>query len=249
MDLICTSLYYLVDGLALLLVSYSLYKGTWRRLVVPLGYLFGLLLIDGIARRYVLYCYGVKSSQYATFYWLTDVALALGAFLVVWAFFYRACANDEKIWYVIRLVLCFVFFLVVGISLLALTRNSAHLEHSSAQILNNFFFEFQQNLYFTCLVLNTLLYIMMQHFEVADDELQLLVCGMGLQFAGPAANFALASLAPLDYARTLYVFLGPLCTLGMLLTWFYAVGKIPKPAEARASGKLVPVLARSRRAA
>ncbi|MGD0696096.1 MAG: hypothetical protein ABSB82_14700 [Terriglobia bacterium] len=232
----------LVNGLALALLLYSVYKGSWKRLAAPLGYVFGLVLIDGVAREYVLYRYGLASDQYRSFYWLTDVALALGAFLVVGAFFYRACAHDVKMWRFVRLVLSFVFFLVLGISLSSLTRNSDNLR-------NAFFFEFQQNLYFTCLVLNTLLYIMMQQFGIADDELNLLVCGMGLQFAGPAANFALASLTSYETARALYSWFGPLCTLGMLLTWSYAVVKMPKPAEARTIGRLVPVLVRSRRVA
>ncbi len=237
-----TGFYILVQVLALALLAYSIYRGSGKRLAAPLSYLLSLLLIDGVARRYVLYHYGLKSPQYSSFYWLTDVALALGAFLVVCAFFYRACAHDVKMWRFVRLVLSFVFFLVLGISLSSLTRNSDNLR-------NAFFFEFQQNLYFTCLVLNTLLYIMMQQFGIADDELNLLVCGMGLQFAGPAANFALASLTSYETASAVYAWFGPLCTLGMLLTWSYAVVKMPKPAEARTIGKLVPVLVRSRRAA
>ena len=57
-----------------------------------------------------------------------------------------------------------------------------------------FIIEFNQNLYFTCLVLNTLLYILLQQIDSADDELGLLVCGVGIQFAGPAATLALLTL-------------------------------------------------------
>jgi len=242
-----TGFFILVQGLALALLVFSVYRGSWKRLSAPLGYVFGLLLIDGVGRRYVLHRYGLTSEQYSSFYWLTDVALALGAFLVVCALFHRACAHDRKMWRFVRLVMACVFILVLGISLSALTRSSAHVENAHLQKV--FFFEFQQNLYFTCLVLNTLLYIMMQQFELADPELNLLVCGMGLQFAGPAANFALASLTPWQYASKLYDLFGPLCTLGMLAVWFYAVSRIPKPAPARARGKLVPILARSRSAA
>jgi len=230
-----SGLYLLVDAAAFALLAFFTYKGLWKRLPVPTGYLFALLLIDAFARRYVLYHYGIDSGEYRYFYWLTDVALALGAFLLICTFFHRACGRDERMWRFLRLFLVFVFLLVFGITLFSLSRNIE-------RVYTRFIIDFQQNLYFTCLVLNTLLYIMMQQIESTDEELQMLVCGTGLQFAGPAANLALLFIThSQSYAISLYALVNPLCTMGMLLTWFYAVVKMPKPAEARASKKLVPV--------
>ncbi|HEV2232581.1 MAG TPA: hypothetical protein VGV68_04150 [Terriglobia bacterium] len=233
--------YYLVQALVLGLLILLVYRGLWKRLAGVSTYLFALLLIDGISRRYVFYHFGVESLQYYYFYWLTDVALTLGAFLLVCAFFHRACAiQEEKLWRFIRLFLVFVFVLVVGISAFSLSRNYDHL-------FSKFMFEFQQNLYFTCLVLNTLLYILLQQIETADDELGMLVCGMGLQFAGPAASFALKFLAPSnDFTDSLMHFIGPLCTLGMLLTWFYAVARLPKTVRVPASKQFVPAMVAGR---
>jgi hypothetical protein len=240
-------LYLLVDIFAFALLVFLTYRTLWKRLPALWAYLFAFLVIDGVARRYVLYHYGIKSTAYIYFYWITDAALALGLFLLICTFFQRACANESKLWQFLRLFLVFVFVLVLGISAFTLSRNYDNL-------FSRFIYEFNQNLYFSCLVLNTLLYIMMQQIENADDELHMLVCGLGLQFAGPAANFALMFLTPDNtsphlFAKLLFRFLGPLCTVGMLLTWFYAVVKMPKPAEARASMKLVPVVATSPRAA
>ena len=68
----------------------------------------------------------------------------------------------------------------------------------------------------------------------SDDELELLVCGMGIQFAAPAANFALMYLTPgSHFFMSVMQYVGPLCTLGMLGLCFYAV-RIPKAARARA---------------
>jgi hypothetical protein len=39
-----------------------------------------------------------------------------------------------------------------------------------------------------------MLYVMLQQLAIDDDELGLLVCGMGVQFAGEAAWFALLAL-------------------------------------------------------
>ena len=239
-----SALYYLVQGMVLGLFLFLFYKGNWKRLASVSAYLLALLLIDGVGRGYVLHYFGLNSIEYFYSYWLTDVALTLGAFLLVCTFFHRACAiQEEKMWRFIRLFLVFVFVLVLGISAFSLSRNYGNL-------FSKFMFEFQQNLYFTCLVLNTLLYILMQQIETADDELGMLVCGMGLQFAGPAASFALKFLMPgSGFAESLMDFVMPLCTMGMLLTWFYAVSRMPKAVRIPASKRLVPAMAARRQVA
>lgn len=219
------------------LVAFMACRHHTKRLASLFSYLVLLFAVDVVARPFVLYRFGASSQRYAYTYWLTDVLLALGAFLLICTLFRHTCAHEEKLWDFLRLLLVSVFVLVLGISLLSLSRNYSHL-------FTRFITEFQQNLYFTCLVLNTLLYLLMQQISSADEELQLLVCGLGIQFAGPAANFALMFLTPgQQYGGTLLAYLSPLCTLGMLLTWFYAVARMPKAAEVRAPGSAVQELA------
>ena len=135
--------------------------------------------------------------------------------------------RQEKWWAIMRLMLVFVFILVVAISALALTRNYT-------QLYTGFIVEFSQNLYFSCLVLNTLLYVMIQQLAIDDDELGLLVCGMGLQFAGEAACLALLHLTSGEnLARLVFSLLNPMCTLGMLLIWIYAIVKTPQAVPVR----------------
>lgn len=197
-------------------------RGMWPRLKGLCLYIVALFLVDGVARSAVLHYFGFASRQYSYFYWLTDVVLALGAFILICAFFRRACAGEEKLWRFTRLLLVFAFILVLAISALLLTRNYT-------QLFTGFIIEFSQNLYFTCLVLNTLLYLMIQQLGIDDEELGLLVCGMGVQFAGEAAFLALFHLTVGEnFARVLASFLSPVCTLGMLATWVYAIGKTPK---------------------
>ncbi|MGE5326754.1 MAG: hypothetical protein ACM3NO_06920, partial [Deltaproteobacteria bacterium] len=146
--------------------------------------------------------------------------------------FRRACTDQPKLWESVKLVLGFVFVLVVGVSLFAL---SSH----QNQILTRFIIEFEQNLYFTCLVLNTLLYILLKQTQSADEQLEFLVCGLGIQFAGSAASYALAFLAPLWAYRSVFNDVtAPLCTMGMLLTWFYAVARASKSARTAAAEEL-----------
>lgn len=225
-------LQYTVYALEAALVIYLIGRGHFKRLFGLSLYLGGLLFIDALARPFVLYRFGLASPQYAYVYWLSDTFLELTAFALVCALFRRACAEHEKLWESVKLVLGFVVVLVLGVSLFSL---SSH----ENQLLTRFIIEFEQNLYFTCLVLNTLLYILLQQTNSADEELGLLVCGLGIQFAGPAASYALVHLTPGWAFRTiLNNTVGQLCTMGMLLTWFYAVARMPKTGRVPATANL-----------
>ena len=211
------------------LVCFLIGRGHFKRLTGLSLYLGGLLVIDAVLRPIVLYRFGLNSPQYAYVYWPSDAFLELTAFGLVCALFRRACAHQEKLWEVVKLVLGFVFVLVLGISLFAL---SSH----QSQLLTRFIIEFEQNLYFTCLVLNTLLYLLLQQTNSVDEELGLLVCGLGIQFAGPAASYALLYLTPgWGYATLVNNTIGQLCTMGMLLTWFYAVARVTQAAPSLAT--------------
>jgi lysylphosphatidylglycerol synthetase-like protein (DUF2156 family) len=140
-------------------------------------------------------------------------------------------------WRFIRLLLALTFILVAVVSSVTFTHNYRHL------FLTYFIFEFNQNLYFTCLVLNTLLYLLLQHIRSTDDQLGLLVCGVGIQFAGPAATFALIHLTTGEgFAKSLAYFTMPLCTLGMLLVWAYAIVRV-KDSAIQVTPPEAPVLA------
>lgn len=199
-----------------------LYLGWGRQCKKQRAVFFGLfaLLIAGAGRDYTAYQFGLRSPQYFYVYWSTDYLLVISAFLLVWLFFRRACLCEEKMWRYIRLSLGFIFFLVVGISVLSISRNQDHL-------FTYFTIEFNQNLYFTCLVLNTLLYLLLQQIESTDDQLGLLVCGVGIQFAGPTATLALLHLTSgQHFAESLATSVMRLCTLGMLLVWAYAIVRV-----------------------
>jgi len=204
---------YLIEG------SLLLYLGWTRQWKKQRGIIFYLtaLLVAELGRAYAGYEYGLSSRQYYYVYWCTDFPLVLSTFLLVWVFFRRACCQAEKMWRYIRLILAFAVLLVAGISAVALSRNQDTL-------FSFFTVEFNQNLYFTCLVLNTLLYILLQQIQSTDEQLGLLVCGVGVQFAGPAAAFALDHITGgQQFAQSLVPSIMRLCTLGMLLVWGYAI--------------------------
>jgi len=238
-NLLASGVGYLVQIAEVGLLIYLLSHGLWKRHAGVLVYLLSLLAVDEVVRRYFFHRYGLNSLAYAYSYWLTDVLLALEAFGLICIFFRRACV--PQLWRVLRLSLIVVFILVAAISYLSLSHHKDNLLHS-------FIYEFEQNLFFTCVLLNTLLYIMLHQMGSADEQLALLVCGMGIQFAGPTAGLALVHLTVGgQLAYLLLHHLAPLCTLGMLLIWTYAVRRFTTVQEPnyRASGHrgTVPALA------
>ena len=229
---------YVLEAFLFLLL---LRRGEWKRQLGVSVYLVSLLVVDAFARPYFLYRYGLQSNPYGYCYWLTDILLALEAFGLMCFFFHRACARDPELWRLLRASLIVVFVLVAGISYLVISHNYDRVQRHS----DRFIYEFDQNLYFTCLVLNTLLFVLLQRIEDADQELGLLVCGMGIEFAGPAASLALVHVTsgwPAAYSLLGYVM--PVCTLGMLLVWLYAITASHKDAtEGSSSPMRVPILA------
>jgi len=210
-------------------------KGGWKRHAALALYVISFLVLDGIARPLYLYHYGFHSQQYKVCYWVTDLLLTLAAFLLIVTLFRRALSEESEWWQVARNVLGSVLLLVAVASYFGLEHNIQHL-------LAAFIAEFQQNLYFTCLVLNTILYGTVARFHLHDDELGLIVCGLGIQYAGPAANFALIHLTPgHQYFIALYSYIGPLSNVGMFLTWLYAVTRARRPALSMGSFKPVPI--------
>jgi len=221
-----------------LLLGVLLKRGHWRRLAGVCLYLILFLLLDGVVRNYTLVHYGLQSQnhEYYYVYWLTDVVLTVLGFALVCGFFHRACAGDDKMWHNLRPLLGFVFLLLAAVSYFMIASKFQH-------FYSEFIFQFQQNTYFACLVLTTLLYIMMQSSEVRDEELSMLVCGMGILFAAPAAGLAGHVLLPnSDVVKILNNHLDQLCMLGMLFTWWYAITKLPHGATVRAD---VPAVARA----
>jgi len=200
-----------------------------RRLTVSLWELSVYLLTAlgvGVARSYTLARYGFASAQYGHCYWTTDLLLVLAAFVLVASFFKRACSGNPEMWRYVSLLLGTVLVAIAGISYFSL---SSH----RGKIFSFFIVEFSQNLYFACLVLTTLLYLMTLKMAVADERLGLLVCGLGIEFAGPAAGMALIYLTGgNEIARLVGFYFVPLCDAGMILTWFYAISRVPSVASA-----------------
>ena len=212
-------LQYVGYALELALLMLLLSRKRIGRFQALCSYVAALFVVDAIGRGWVLHHYGASSNAYYYSYWLTDLLLTLGVFLLVCTFFRRACRERSEVWAFVRPTLTFVLVLVAVFSGLALGANYKHL-------LTRYIFEFNQDLYFTCLVLNTVLYLTIQKFRHENDELSLLVSGLGVQLAGQAAGSAMISLMlNQGAARTVMVYLSPLCFITMMSIWTYAIAR------------------------
>jgi hypothetical protein len=129
-----------------------------RRPISAALYLAGMLA-TGVARTYIVHRYGVRSTQYSDVYFRTDFLLVIGAFVLVCLFFRRACWHEEKMWRQVRLLLTFICVLVAG------HFRGFSFSTTISHLFTYFIIEFNQNLYFACLVLNTLLYLLLQQIE------------------------------------------------------------------------------------
>lgn len=215
-------LQYLGYAVEISVVVMLLARGRWKKYPEFFLYVLAYAGVDVVFRPAVISTYGVSSTQYSYCYWISDVALTLSAFLLICLFFKRACASKKEDWPFFRSILGAVFILIAAISYFSL---SSHYDH----LLSHFIVEFQQNLYFTCLVLNTLLYIKLAQTESVDEELSLLVCGLGIEFAGPAAGLAfwyLTGSGPVS--ETVVPLAAQLCTIGTYLVWLYAATRSPQ---------------------
>jgi hypothetical protein len=223
------ALQYADYALEVSLVAVLLLRGWWKRYPAFFAYLTSFAFIDAILRPTILYSYGRSSTQYLYGYYVTDIILTLGAFILICLFFRRACARKKDLWPVLRTMLIAVFVLVAFLSCFTMSEHFGHLAMSFAV-------ELSQNVYFACLVLNTLLYIMLQQVDCADEELNLLVCGLGLEFAGSAAAMALAALMPTWSDNVTFAsFVIQISALGMCLIWLYAATRNPEKASARSA--------------
>jgi len=221
------------------LLVYLLVRGYAKPLWELVLYLAMSVGVAG-SRSVTLAKYGLTSPQYGNCYWTTDLLLVLAAYVLIASFFRRACSHNQEMWQFVRLLLAAVLFAIGAVSYFSLSNHQG-------KLFSFFIVEFSQNLYFASLVLTTLLYLMTLRMDIADERLGMLVCGLGIEFAGPAAGLALIYLSRgAEISRVIGVYFFPLCDIGMILTWFYAISRIPSAAiTARPRIETAPAFARA----
>lgn len=226
--------------LTLIVVLFT--RGRWKQYRSLAFYFLGYVALDTLFRPTVLYVYGFTSLQYRYVYWISDVVITLGAFILICLLFRRASLEKPEAWSFLRSMLGAIFVIIAFISYSSI---ASHYDH----LFSRFIIDLQQNLYFACLVLNTLLYIMLLQWDSKDEQLSTLVCGLGIGFAGPAANMALMYLTPGGRdAGILLTLIIPLCSIAMCMVWLYALSsKVTENAPSKVSPALVPAHAHAQK--
>jgi hypothetical protein len=220
------------------LLGVLLFAGHWRKLPALTLYVACFAGVDALLRPLVQEAFGFSSSAYFYVYWISDVGLTLSTFLLVCLFFRQAFAKESKHWPAVRTGLIATFVLTGLVCYLSIESHYAHL-----YINFGFVMKFSQDLYFACLILITALFVLLQASEGAGDQLHLLVSGLGIQYAGPAAAMALDCVAS-GRANGVMKLAIEFCNLAMFLTWLYAVTRAAERAPAKNAPEVtrIPVL-------
>jgi hypothetical protein len=220
-------------ALEFVLLGALLFAGRWRKLRALSLYVLAFAGVDAVLRPISRATFGFSSLRYFYIYWISDVALTLATFLLVCLFFRQAFAKENKNWPSIRTGLIATFGLSGLVSYLTMKAHYAHLSIG-------FVIQFSQDLYFACLILITVLFIMLQASESAGEQLHLFVSGLGIQFAGPAAAMALDRLMA-GHASAMAEIIMQACNFAMFLTWLYAVTRAAERAPAKNAPEINPI--------
>jgi hypothetical protein len=188
-----------------------------------------LLLCDGVRFAFFKH-YGLQSKSYFYAYYSSDLCLVVLRYLVLLSVFNLVLRNSP-LWVQARRAFLGFFAVVAGMSY-------AMVSHNWSGPYSRLIFEFQQNLYFACVVLTVLLCATLAQLRVTDPVLRTIVYGLGVSAALLAGGNALGNvLSVLNLKAVLSESLWQSCavllgrmntiaTLSMLSLWCYALTRI-----------------------
>jgi hypothetical protein len=217
------------SGLALSFIALSVSKRAVGRHLSLNLYAAGLLLCDGV-RVAVLQHFGLSSKTYYYTYYSSDLCLVVLRYLVILSVFDLILRNSLLRVQARRAFLGF-FAIVAGMSY-------AIVSHNWSGPYTRLILEFQQNLYFACVVLTILLCATLSQLRLTNPVLRVFVYGLGvsaaLQAGGNAAGNMLSELnlrgaLSEPVWRSCAVVLGrmnTLATMSMLVLWCYALTRV-----------------------
>ncbi|MFQ5926488.1 MAG: hypothetical protein ACE5MH_03545 [Terriglobia bacterium] len=179
---------------------------------------------------YFIQTYGYESAAYFYFYFTGDVIGTTIAYLVVASLFDQMFRQSIFRDYV-RPTLAIFFFLVVGVSALAISRSISQF----SSVYTVFVTEFEQNMYFVGVLLTFLLWLSMMYLGAETRRFVLLVSGLGIYFTAHAASYAAIFLfRSVDPIATRAL---PIAYNLMVLVWLYAFLVVPEGEPARELGR------------
>jgi hypothetical protein len=217
------------EVLALTFLGLSVWKRGFSRFPYLTLYAFSLLACDAL-RFGFLNLYGMRSKQYFYAFYYSDFWLVMLRYVVILSVF-DLILRDSPFRLVARRAF-FAFFAFVGVISYAYLSSNTHNFYSKLVL------EFQQNLYFACVVLTVLLTVTLAHLRLTDPQLRMLVYGLGASAALQAGGYAFQNILPKEMQANwsaVVARLNPLATQAMLVLWCYALTGVTSPSKARDS--------------
>lgn len=193
---------------------------SFRRYIFLNLYMASSFLVT-VGRYLVLSHSGVKSHEYAYFYFYSDALLTIGLYFALLNL-YSLVFDEMKVERYLRLG---AVFLLGGTAWFSY----AVVQQSSHRILSHFAYELSQNLYFVGLVLTYVLWGAILKLRETRARLVQFVLALGVYFSAFAADYALRNLYP--NSQSVFHYLTPL--LGCILPAAWAFSFLRVSEEAR----------------
>jgi len=195
-------------------------RGAFRR-YLPLNLWMILELLSGVFRFYVLYSFGLQSSEYYYFYYYSEALTTIGLYFAL-SSLYAHVLEELKAKAYVRTG---AFLLLLGTAVFSylIVRQSAD------RMTTLFVVELSQNLYFVGLVLTYLLWGAILKLRETRTRLIQFVLSLGVLFSLFAANYAMRNLYP--NLQWLWGSLPQLFDCFLPLAWCYTFLKIPEEAR------------------
>jgi hypothetical protein len=185
-------------------------KHSFRRyLCLNLYMLFSFLVTVG--RYYMLFHYGLRSSEYKYFYYYSDAVLTIFLYLALITL-YLTVFDEIGVEKYVRLA---AVLLLVGTAVFSY----GVVQQSSNKMLTGFVYELSQNLYFVGLVLTYVLWGAILKLRESRTQLIQLVLSLGVYFSAFAATFALENMFP---TFQFFTYIVPVFGCLLPLAWAYA---------------------------
>lgn len=192
------------------MVVCAIAKHSFRRyLCLNLYMLFSFLVTVG--RYYMLFHYGLRSSEYKYFYYYSDAVLTIFLYLALITL-YLTVFDEIGVEKYVRLA---AVLLLVGTAVFSY----GVVQQSSNKMLTGFVYELSQNLYFVGLVLTYVLWGAILKLRESRTQLIQLVLSLGVYFSAFAATFALENMFP---TFQFFTYIVPVFGCLLPLAWAYA---------------------------
>ena len=178
-------------------------------------------LIASLGRLQILHSYGLRSNEYAYFYFYSDALLTICLYFALISL-YSYVFTEMKAEKYVSLA---ATVLLVGTAMFSY----AVVQQSSTKLVTHFVIELSQNLYFVGLVLTYILWASILKLRETRTRLIQLVLSLGVYFSLFAATYALGNLYP-SMGSVLQV-LPPLIACFLPIAWGYAFWHLAEEAR------------------